>query len=87
MKISNISKLYKTYEAKPVVSGKKIVSGEKKDKLNVSDQAKEFQTALKAALSSPSVREDKINDIKTRIDNGSYNVSAEDIANKMMTYI
>ncbi len=87
MKISNISQIYKTYEAKPAVSGKKIKSGEKKDKLNVSNEAREFQIAFKAALSSPTIREDKVNDIKNRIENNSYNVSAEDIADKIMKYM
>lgn len=87
MKISSISQLYQIYEAKSVAPGKKSVSESKKDNVNVSEQAKEFQTALKAAMSSPSVREDKVNDIKNRIDNGSYNISAEDIADKITSYI
>lgn len=87
MKISNISQIYKTYEAKPAVSGKKITNGEKKDKLNVSDKAREFQFALKAALASPSIREEKVNDIKSRMEDNSYNVSAEEIANKIIDYI
>ncbi len=87
MKISNISQVYKAYEAKPIVPGKKISDSQKKDKLNVSEQAKEFQVALKAAMSSPSVREDKVNDIKNKISSNSYNVSAEDIADKIISYI
>lgn len=87
MKISNISQIYKTYEAKPAAYEKKSQVKGKKDKVDVSGQAKEFQTALKAALSAPSVREDKVNDIKSRIENGSYNVSAEDVASKIISYI
>ncbi len=86
MKISNISQVYKTYEAKPAVSGKKVTGGEKKDKLNVSDKAREFQLALSAALSSPSVREEKVNNIQSQIENNSYNVSAEDVADKILSY-
>lgn len=87
MKISNISQVYKAYEAKPVTPGKKAAGSEKKDKVNVSTRAKEFQIALKAAMSSPSVREDKVNDIKNKINNNSYNVSSEDIADKIISYI
>lgn len=86
MKISSISQVYKTYEAKPTVASKKVNSSDKKDKVNVSDQAREFQFALKAAMASPSVREEKVDAIKSQIDNNSYNVSAEEIANKMMSY-
>ncbi len=87
MKISNISQIYKTYEAKPAVSGKKVTSGEKKDKLNVSDKAREFQLALSAALNSPSIRDEKVNNIQNQINNNSYNVSAEDVADKILSYL
>lgn len=87
MKISSISQIYKTYEAKPVTANKKVASANKKDKLNVSDKAKEFQVALKAAMSAPTIREDKVNEIKDKINNNSYNVSAEDIADKIISYL
>ncbi len=87
MKISGISEIYKTYEAKPAVSGKKVKSGGKKDNLNVSNQAREFQLAFKAVSSAPSVREDKVDDIKARIDSGSYSISAEAVADKILSNI
>jgi len=87
MKISSISQIYKAYEAKPSAPGKKVAGAEKKDKLNVSDKAREFQIALKAAMASPSIRENKVNDIKTKIDNNSYNVSSEAVADKIMSYL
>lgn len=87
MKISNISQVYKTYEAKPITASKKVSNTSNKDKVNVSDEAREFQIAFKAALSSQSIREDKVQNIQKQIDNGSYNVSAEDIANKIMSYL
>ncbi len=87
MKISSVSGVYDVYRSKPAVSGKKSTGGSKKDDLKVSDKAKEFQVALKSALSSADIREDKIESIKERIENGTYNISAEDIADKIISHM
>ena len=45
---------------------------------------KDFQTVLKAISNSPDVREEKVNDIIKKMEQGSYNISSEDIANKLL---
>lgn len=85
MKISNILTSYKVYDQKPAVSGKKAQPQKEKDNFNVSNEAREFQTVFKAVASSPDVRMDKVNSLKKSIDNGTYNVDAEKIADKIIS--
>lgn len=87
MKISNIGSAYNIYSKKPVVSRKKSIGTDVFDSFNVSNEAREFQVALKAASSTPEVREDKITAIKKQIDSGNYNISAEAVAEKMMFWL
>ncbi|MDE6357035.1 MAG: flagellar biosynthesis anti-sigma factor FlgM, partial [Eubacteriales bacterium] len=56
-----------------------------KDDLNISSEALDYQTALNAISKTPDIREGKIKDIMERINNGNYNVSSEEIANKILS--
>jgi len=87
MKISNIASAYGIYDSKkPAVSRKKTQSGDNKDNIDVSNTAKDYQLAMKSVKqSSGDIREDKIAELKQKIEDGSYNVSAEDIASKMLS--
>lgn len=85
MKINQVRHISEIYGAtstkKPPV---KDIKTDKKDKLEISDTAKYFQIALKAAKDSPDIRSEKVDRIKAEIEAGTYNVSAEDVAKKMM---
>lgn len=54
------------------------------DSINLSDDAKDFQTTLKSLSNTDDIREDKVNSILQKIQSGNYNISAEDIANRIM---
>lgn len=56
----------------------------KKDVLSISNEAKDFQTVLKALKDAPDIREDKVRDIMRSMGSGSYNVSGRDVANKII---
>lgn len=60
------------------------VSGLKADSLELSNRAKEMQLAKEITLKSPDVRADKISELKKQIKEGKYQVSAADIADKMI---
>ena len=69
-----------------LVNDKKIERQKKvNDSFVVSDQARDFQTVLKAISNAPDIREEKVNDILKRIEEGSYNISANDIADKLLS--
>ena len=56
----------------------------KSDKLEISQLGKDYQVAKAAVQSAPDIREDKIREIQARLASNTYNVSAEEIANKMV---
>lgn len=55
-----------------------------RDKIELSTEAKDFQTALKAFSKAPEIREAKVAQLKARIDAGKYSVDAGDVADSIM---
>ena len=55
-----------------------------KKKVSFSSMGKDMQTAKTALGNTPDVRESKIQDLKRRIDNGTYDVSVDDFAHKLL---
>lgn len=64
------------------VSKKETVS--QTDKLEISQAGKDYQVAKQAVKDAPDIRVDLVNDIKERLANGTYNVSDEDFADKLL---
>ncbi len=56
----------------------------KADSLVLSDRAQGLQFATEQVLKSPEVRAEKITELKNRIQDGTYQVSSSDIAQKMV---
>ncbi len=57
------------------------------DKIEISSQAREIQVAMKALKEVPDVREEKVNEIRAQIKNGTYKPSSEDVAEKLLERI
>ena len=55
-----------------------------KDKLNISGAGKDLQVANQAVASVPDVREDRIAELKSAYQSGSYEVSNSDFADKIL---
>lgn len=85
MKISNILQVTNIYKNNKVSKTKESSAKSTKDNLNISSEALDYQTVLNAVSKTPDIREEKINDIMERINNGTYNVSSEEIANKILS--
>ncbi len=75
-----VSQLYKTNKTK---RGLKSDKEESRDSLEISDFGSAYQVAKQAASQGSLVREDRVRDIKARMEAGTYNVSAEDVADKL----
>jgi negative regulator of flagellin synthesis FlgM len=56
----------------------------KKDELTISGAAKDFNVVMKALRQVPDIREDRVNEILQKMENGNYSVSSSDIADKMI---
>ncbi|MEG1847115.1 MAG: flagellar biosynthesis anti-sigma factor FlgM [Lachnospiraceae bacterium] len=54
------------------------------DQLQISSAGKDIQTAKQAIANSPDVRQNITAPIKASIQNGTYNVSSESFADKML---
>jgi negative regulator of flagellin synthesis FlgM len=55
------------------------------DHISLSTTGKDMQVAKNALAKTPDVREDKVNDIKEQLENGTYNVDPEAFASKLLS--
>jgi negative regulator of flagellin synthesis FlgM len=56
----------------------------KTDTVNISDAAKEIQEVRKELDNIPEVRAEKVEQLKNQIENGTYEIKSEEIAEKML---
>ncbi|OGO77296.1 MAG: flagellar biosynthesis anti-sigma factor FlgM [Clostridiales bacterium GWB2_37_7] len=87
-KIGGVNQVYKVnkVEAKKSVNEAASVSS-KKDQVQISKEAMDFQTVLKSVKqlnNLPDIREEVINPIKEKMDNGTYKVDSKSIAEKIL---
>lgn len=54
------------------------------EKVDLSTKARDVQTAKNAMAGIPDIREEKVQDLKNRIEAGTYGVNGEQIAGKMI---
>lgn len=66
--------------AKPAKEGKAA----SKDALEISQFGRDLQVVKPAVADAPDVREDKVAQIKARMASGTYNVNAEEVADKLV---
>ena len=85
MRIESYSQIQQLYNnSKPVNVNTAQNSVSFKDKLNISNAGKDLQVAKAAVGAVPDVRESKVASLKEAIKNGTYNVSGEEFADKIM---
>lgn len=84
MKISSIFQATNIFQNNIKQKNDKKIKDVKKDNLDISSKALDFQTAMKAINNSPNVRQDKIDYISKKISEGNYFVSSEQIASKIL---
>jgi negative regulator of flagellin synthesis FlgM len=85
MKINSVSSIYSVYNTKPAISRKKTTDAASADSYNVSNEGKGYNSIYKAVMQSPDIREDKVNSISQQIADGTYNVSTQDLADKILS--
>lgn len=79
-----INQVYGTKNAKKINNLNSTSYASFKDEVSFSSVGKDMQTAKTALSATADVRESLVNDIKSRIQNGTYDVSNEDFANKLL---
>ena len=78
---TQVQKLYDTNKAKKAAVGSSVNVS---DKLQLSSLGKDIQWAKKAVAESSDVREYVVAPIKARIQSGTYEVSADSFADKLI---
>ena len=78
--VNNINDKQKTDNA----SDKAETNVAKTDTVNISDAAKEIQEVRKQLDDIPDVRTEKVQQLKNEIENGTYKIKSEEIAEKML---
>ena len=79
--INRVSQLYQANSTKRVV---KATDTAKYDSVQISQMGKDYQVAKAAVAATPDVRTDLVADIKSRIQNGTYDVTMDMLADKLL---
>ncbi len=85
MRIEAYNQVAKVYEANQTAgktSAAKTAAG--RDEVQISSFGYDYQIAKQAVADTPDVRQEKVLDIAARVNSGSYKVSAEDFAAKLL---
>ncbi len=84
MRIDTFHKVSQLYQADKTTKIKRSESKSFKDKVEISQAGKDYQTAKAAVAAAPDIREDKVEAIKQKIASGTYDVSGEKLADKLI---
>ncbi len=84
MRIDAVNRVSQLYQANSTKKVAKQTRTEKYDSVQISQLGKDYQVAKAAVAGTPDVRTDLVNDIKTRMQNGTYDVSMEMLADKLL---
>lgn len=84
MRIDAYNQVNQIYQATKTAKTKAKPSKNVTDTLEVSNVGKDLQIAKQALNTTSDVREEKINAIKAAMASGTYNVSAEELADNIL---
>lgn len=90
MRVDAVNRIHDVYNAQMGMVAKNIEKAQSRDEVNLSNQAKDFVSIKKMIESEEQVntaREKRIQELKEKIDNGTYNVTAEQVASKILSKI
>ncbi len=84
MRIDSIKKLDQVYKSTSMKANVQNVSKNQKDSIEISSFGRDLQVARKAVSEADDIRYDKVNEIKQRMQSGTYDVSSREVAEKMV---
>lgn len=84
MRIEAYNQVQQVYQAKRTGKTQKSASVSRTDRLQISSIGKDIQMAKAAVASAPDIREELTAPIKERIQDGTYEVSNESFAEKLI---
>lgn len=84
MRVDIVNKICELYKADNVKHTAQTGKSSFSDMLEISQAGKDYQVAKPIVAKAPDVREELVKDIKERMESGTYNVSVEDVADKLL---
>ncbi len=84
MRIEAYNQVQQLYQTKHTGKTQKSAAAGRTDRLQISSFGKDIQTAKAAVASAPDIREELTAPIKAKIQDGTYEVSNESFAEKLM---
>ena len=84
MRIEAYNQINQIYSAKKPVKTSKANSVSRTDQVQISSFGKDIQTLKQAIANTPDIREDKTASIKAKVNSGTYDVSENDFASKLL---
>lgn len=83
--IQNVAKVYgEQNQVGKQVRTEKIQYAQQKDEVILSSGVQEFGSILQKLIGMSEVRDDKVSELSGRIEDGTYYVNSEDVADKMI---
>ena len=79
---NQVAAIYKS--SKPARTNAAKKTGSFQDQLQISQTGRDYQIAKQAVANASDIREDKVAELKTRVDSGNYKVDAGDFASKLL---
>ena len=80
--IQGVNQAYKPNKTQKAYGSSSVAAG--KDTLALSDFAKELSVAKAAVNKTPDVRQAKVDEIKQQMEAGTYNITATQVADKII---
>ena len=84
MRINSFDKVNQLYKANSTNKAQKINAYGGNDQVQISQMGKDFQIAKAAVKNSADIRTDKVDAIKKQMEQGTYQVSNKDVADKVV---
>lgn len=85
MRIDAMSEISQVYQANGKMKRVESTRAMSKDSVQISGFGRDLQIAKEAVANAPDVRMDKVNEIKTAMANGTYNVPMSAVAEKLLS--
>jgi negative regulator of flagellin synthesis FlgM len=79
---NQVAQLYNREKTQKVQSTKQL--GSRRDEVQISSMGRDYQIAKQAVADASDIREDRVAQLKERLDSGNYNVDMNDFANKLL---
>ena len=79
---NQVAQLYNREKTQKVQNTKQMSTG--RDEVQISSMGRDHQIAKQAVADASDIREDRVAQLKERLDSGNYNVDMNDFANKLL---